>query len=356
MALNQQLNVAIIGGGIGGFATAVALQHHGIQAHVYEQAPELGEVGAAIMIHPPTQYLFREWGIDKHFYEHASVPGTIQLFTAAGEFVTNIDGTALSSLEEDKGGLRPASIRRTDILNVLARPIDHAHVHLDHKFVSLTETEDFVEVSFENGEVIQADVVIAANGIHSSIRARFSDDQPIYSGFSSIRTLLDREAAQKAMPSDGAVMYKDGDLMVLMQHVADSTHFEIMYPNTDTSWSTLVPRAELAEKLAAFDPKIVGLLDNLDDPVLARALYFRAPIERWSSKRVTLLGDAAHSMLPTLGQGANSAIAGADALARALAECGSVDEALQQYENERRPITTAIQNESQKFDKAFDLV
>ena len=114
-------------------------------------------------------------------------------------------------------------------------------------------------------------------------------------------------------------------------------------------------KEELTAKLAGYDEKFIKLLDALEYPIMARALYHRRPIERWSTKRITLLGDAAHSMLPTLGQGANTAIAGADAIARAFSECSTVEEALQQYENERRPITTAIQNESAGIKEALNV-
>ncbi|NHN30832.1 FAD-dependent oxidoreductase [Paenibacillus agricola] len=350
----EDLNVVIIGGGIGGFATAVALQNKGIQAHVYEQAQRLGEVGAGITIHPSSQHLFEKWGLGEVFYEKARINKTIEFFTPQGELVTNDVEKILPSLKQDKLGLHRASIHRAHLLDLLISPIDPEYIHLDHKFKSLIETDDYVEITFENGAVVRADVVIAANGIHSNIRTIFSNDEPIYSGIHSVRTILGLEATKETAKEDGTVMYRDDRTVILMQPVAGGMHFDILYPSEDSSWVKDTVKEELLSKLTSFDEKLVRLLDTIEYPIVSRALYCRQPIPQWSTNRVTLLGDAAHSMLPTLGQGANSAIADADSIARALSECATVKEALQQYENERRPVTTAIQNESQQYDQLLN--
>lgn len=352
--LSKDLKVVIIGGGIGGFATAVALQNKGIQAHVYEQAPALGEVGAGIIIHPPTQHLFKEWGLGEVFYEKARIIKTVELFPAQGEFVTNVTDNMLSSLKEDEAGLHKASIHRAHLLDLLITPIHPEYIHLDHKFKSLIEKDDYVELTFENGAVVRADVVIAANGIHSNIRKIFSNDEPIYSGIHSVRTILSLEATKETAKEDSTVMYRDDKTVLLMQPVAGGMHFDILYPSEDSSWVKDTIKEELISKMTSFDEKLVRLLDTIEYPIVSRALYCRQPIPQWSTNRITLLGDAAHSMLPTLGQGANSAIADAGSIARALSECTTVGEALQQYENERRPVTTAIQNESQQFDQLLN--
>lgn len=355
--MNEQkknLNVVIIGGGIGGFATAVALQNKGIQAHVYEQAPALGEVGAGITIHPSSQHLFEEWSIGEAFYEKACINKTIEFFTPQGEFVTNVIDEVLPSLKVDESELHRASIHRAHLLDLLISPIDPEYIHLDHKFKSLIETDDYVELTFENGVVVRADVVIAANGIHSNIRKIFSNDEPIYSGIRSVRTILSLEATKEAAKEDGTVMYRDGTTVLLMQPVAGGMHFDILYSSEDSTWMKETIKEELISTMSSFDEKLVRLLDAIEYPIVSRALYCRQPIPQWSTNRITLLGDAAHSMLPTLGQGANSAIADADSIARALSECATVEEALQQYENERRPVTTAIQNDSQQFDQLLN--
>ena len=351
----QNVKVMIIGGGIGGFATATALQYHGIEAHIYEQAEEIREIGAGIIIHPPTQHLFEKWGLKEQFQKVARANETIELYTAQGDFITTIGDDILSSLEKDQQNIHPASIRRTDLLNLLASSIDPAFIHLNHKYESLVEKDDYVEVTFTNGTVVRAELVIAANGIHSKIRKMFSDDEPIYSGFHSVRTILPLEAVKETAKENGTVMYKDEATLLLMQPVADGMHFDIGYPSQDPSWVKDVTKEEVAHIISIFDEKLVKLLDAIEEPIVSRGLYFRQPIEKWSTKRLTLLGDAAHSMLPTLGQGAKSAIAYPDAIARALVACDTVQVAIQQYETERRPITTAMQNESQKFEKALDI-
>ena len=348
-SLKKDIEVAIIGGGLGGFATAVALQNRGIQAHVYEQAQELGEVGAGIIIHPPTQHIFKQWGLDVAFEKKSFTTKTVELYTAKGEFVTNVTDDMLSSLKTDERGVHPAAIHRAHLLDVLSAPITPEYIHLAHKLHSLAETEEYVEATFENGTVVQADVVIAANGIHSNVRKLFSDDAPVFSGLRSFRTNMSREATKGIAKEEAAVMYRDGDTVLIIQQVEGGTHFDLAYPSEDVSWVKDITKEELVAKMASFDEKLVKMLDTVEYPAVTRALYYRQPIPQWSSKRITLLGDAAHSMLPTLGQGANSAIADAEAIARALKTCPTIEEALHQYENERKPITTEMQNESQQM-------
>src|SRR5699024_351437 len=105
--------------------------------------------------------------------------------------------------KEDESGLHRASIHRAHLLDLLISPIDPEYIHLDHKLESLIESDDYLELTFENGAVVCADVVIAANGIHSNVRKIFSNDEPIYSGIRSVRTILSLEAIKETAKLDG---------------------------------------------------------------------------------------------------------------------------------------------------------
>lgn len=350
--MKKDLQIVIIGGGLGGAATALALQEKGIQAHIYEQASTLGEVGAAIIITSPTQDYLYEWGAGELLEKYGTAIETIDMFTAQGQFMTSLTYKEFAGeIEVGENVRSPRLVHRARILEMLLSPIPDKYVHLDHQCEEIIEHEDYVEIRFVNGEVVKADVVIAADGIHSKARKLFSDDQPLFAGGFAIRLLLDRALSVELSAKDRLRLYQDGNMPVLVGTVGEQIAIDMKVASQEASWSLSFEKEELMAQVKGFDETLLNLLDKAEYPVIARGLYHRKPIERWSTNRITLLGDSAHAMLPTLGQGANSAIQDAGVLAMVFTECDSIPEALRRYENIRRPITTAIQNGSTDMEK-----
>lgn len=351
----KNVNVAIIGGGIGGAATALALQKQGIQAHIYEQAPALTEVGAAIIITSPTQDFLYEWGVGELLEENGTAIQNFDVYTAQGEFITSLSYEEYAGLEGLNEARPQRLIHRADVLDMLLSKISDEYIHLDHQYETLTEYDDYVEIGFTNGKVVQADVVIAADGIHSKARKLFSDDEPIFAEGHAIRIITDREVVADLLDDNKFRLYQSGKNAVLVGALKNRVAIDMKLTSEDPSWVLDLEKEDLAAILEGYDEKLIQILDKLEYPIKSRGLYHRKPIDRWSTNRITLLGDAAHAMLPTLGQGANTAIQDAGVLAIALAESNSVKEALQRYEEERRPITTAIQTASTDISKLTDV-
>lgn len=352
LAKTKNLKVAIIGGGIGGAATALALQKKGIQAHVYEQAQALGEVGAAIIITSPTQDFLYEWGVGDLLEKYGESIETIDMYTAQGDFISSSTYEQYAGDVKGVNEVRPQRlVPRPRILEMLLSTISEEYIHLDHKCESIHEYDEYVEIRFTNGEVVQADVVIAADGIHSKTRPLFSNDEPIFAGGHAIRIMLEPGEGKDLFDGKALRVYQDGQSSILVAHVKDRIAIDMMLPSEDTSWVLDLEKEELLSYFKGYDENLVKLVSKAEFPVKSRGLYHRKPIESWSTNRITLLGDAAHAMLPTLGQGANSAIQDAGVLAIALAEFDTIAEALQRYEDERLPITAAIQNGSKDISK-----
>ncbi|MFC2948119.1 FAD-dependent monooxygenase [Virgibacillus sediminis] len=347
----SELKVAIIGGGIGGAAAAVALRNEGIHAEVYEQAPVLAEVGAGIGLRSPTVQYFKDWGIYEQVAKKSCQSDYMEILAGNGEVKIKENWPALTDNPKERWA---RLIHRADLLDTFLSQIPSDSIHLNHRCKSISHHENYVEVHFENGHSIEADLVIGADGIRSLIRSKLiSEDKPVYSGFHAYRTIVNKENAFN-MASDANILqiYVDGQVQVYLMPLQDrkQVSVDVTAPSSDESWRPKVAKEEILNHLKCFDPKIQRIVENLNiEDFTCRPLYDIKPLERWSFGCVTLLGDAAHAMLHNVGQGANQAIQDGGALAVALRESNTVTEALQKYETRRKPITTKYQQLSRIF-------
>ena len=166
--------VAIVGGGIGGLFTANAMIAHGLEVSVYEQAPELGEIGAGVYITPNSMRQLQRVGLDEAVEEWGALVGP-------GSCYLRHDGTFIAPVQvsDASGWNANYGMHRADFIDLLAAPLPDGVVHCGHRGVAFEQVGDLARVTFENGNQIEADVVIAADGIHSEMRPYvFPPSQP----------------------------------------------------------------------------------------------------------------------------------------------------------------------------------
>jgi salicylate hydroxylase len=343
--------IAIVGGGIGGLAAAAFLHRAGLAATVYEQAGELKEVGAGVVVAPNAARLLRALGVLGAFAERA-VP-----LETGWEFRRWRDGAVLSSEDlatkcERLYGERTYTAHRADLLDAVQRAVPAASVRLGKRCVALDADGPRPTLTFADGERVAADVVIGADGIHSMVRAALTAPAPpAYSGLCAFRALVPaarapafaRRPAQTLWvgPGHHLVHYpiSAGELVNLVAFAPAGDY-------TTESWTATAPIGELLAEFAGWDERLVSLIRAAGTPG-RWALLDRAPLTRWSSGTVTLLGDAAHPMFPFFGQGAAQAIEDGAALARCLAaDPADPAAALRRYESLRIPRTTRLQQVS----------
>jgi salicylate hydroxylase len=355
----DQLRVAVVGGGIGGMATAAALHHRGVAAHVYEQAPALGEVGAGVLISPNSLRLMNRIGVGE------AVEATGATVSTGSQYYRQ-DGTPVAPmLTVDSSGWNGMyGMHRADLLDALAGAVPAECVHTGHRCVGFSQDAVEAVLRFDNGAEVRADAVIAADGIHSTLQGQVvPPSTPVNSGSEAYRGLV---------PAERVPWWATGVSQLWM---GEQRHF-LVYPvrrgtlinyvgfvpsasTTTESWTATGDVATLRAEFASWDDRISRLLAEV--AVTNRwGLYDRDPLDHWTSGRLTLLGDAAHPMLPHLGQGANQAIEDAVALSVFLAEAdpASVPEALAGYESLRRVRTTEVQlgarQNGRRYDSHFD--
>jgi salicylate hydroxylase len=243
-------------------------------------------------------------------------------------------------------------IHRGDFIDALVSVLPEGMVRCGYKLESVTDDGDGATLTFANGETARADLVVAADGIKSTVRQQlFSDQQPIFAGEHAYRVVVDADAAHGLVVDDNLRMYlgHGTKVYVLPLRHRGQMSFDVTALNPDSTWNPEVTKDDLLRTVEGFDERIVSLVRDLDmDKVNVRAVYDIDPVDTWHSDSVVLLGDAAHAMCHHQGQGANSAILDGGALTEALLHANSVKEALARYQADRKPVTDELQRISRQ--------
>ena len=336
------MKVLIAGAGIGGLTAALAALRRGFDVEVYEQAPELREVGAGLQLSANGTRVFYELGVGEALKAHSceAAGKEIRLWNT-GETWKLFD---LGKVSIERYGYPYLTVYRPDLLEVLLAAIGRDRIHLGAKCVGFTQTADRVQVQFENHSSVACDVLIGADGVHSQVRqSLFGEDRPQFTGIVVWRGIVPMEKLPEHMarmvgsnwvgPGAHVVHYplRAGKVMNFVGAL-ERSDWQV------ESWSARGTTEELAADFTGWHDDVHALIRNIPAPY-KWALMTRPPMERWSVGRVTLLGDACHSMVPFLAQGAVMAIEDGFILARALSGSDDVPVALLKYENARRERT-----------------
>jgi salicylate hydroxylase len=353
--VQSRLDVVIVGGGIGGLFTANALAAQGIPVSVYEQAPAIGEVGAGVFLTPNSvRHLQRvglgpaveKWGArvgrDSHYFRH--------------------DGTPIAPVQvtDSSGWNATFGMQRADLVEMLANGLPSGTVHTGHRCAGFAQEDDKARVSFANGASVEADIVIGADGIHSELRPYvFAASKPVFSGSVAYRGLVAHERVPH-WPTNRWQMWlgKGRHFLAFPVRHGKLINYVGFVPTDEEmkeSWSAPGDPDVLRQAFAGWDPRIRQLLGEVD-LTFRWALYDREPLPVWTRRRLSLLGDAAHPMLPHLGQGANQSIEDGMALATILAQADRVTalSALLAYEHLRRERVAQVQRGARENGLRYD--
>jgi salicylate hydroxylase len=332
--------IAIVGGGLAGTATANALKTFGVDAELFEAAPALGEIGAAVSCSP--QAVKALWGLGAReavdAVGHRS-PGEYMLQMQTGEFIQSRDRFKLA----EKWGAPYYSFHRADLLDALASTVDKSHIHLGHRLVSADVREDCVVLKFENGNVVEANYVIGADGVKSVLRQTlYGDDKPTYTGQMAWRALLDASIVpEDILAPNGHIEWVGPGAHIRAYYIRNKTMVNIVTQQDTGDWveETWNGKGNPDDMRASFpnpEPRLKRLLDLVTD-CMKWGLFARPINDNWGFGRVQLIGDAAHAMVPNAGQGACQAFEDAYILGRWLSSGCSVEEAFENFRRVRVP-------------------
>lgn len=346
----RHLRIAVLGGGIGGLACALALRQHGFAPLVYERAAAIEDVGAGISLSPNAVHALFSMGLRERIEAVAAEPlEQLLCHGFTGEVLHVIDRRRTREVY----GAPYLQMHRGDLVAVLRDAVGDAAIRLDHEVVAIVPAGPCTRVAFANATDVTADVVIAADGLRSLARASlFAGDAPVFSQHVAWRALIPARDLPDRASAPININHLGKGRNIVCYPVRGGTLVNIVALTgsaawAEESWSARASKTDLAQEFAGWAPLVQALIAAIPEDALFRwGLLLREPLRDWVAGRTVLLGDAAHPMLPYMGQGASSAIEDGIILARCLAAGDDPDEALRRYSATRVPRAGRLQAES----------
>jgi len=354
------VDVAVVGGGVGGLTAALSLQRAGVKVAVYERAPELLELGAGLIVSKPAMRGLEFVGVGDGVRALAGkYPDTG--YHTLKHYAT---GAVLApAVAWGSGFDRPCAMHRADLQKVLVEGVranDPDCLRLGYEFESLEQGGPGpIRVSFTNGATVSADAVIGADGGASAVRSYvFGQEAVDFTGKVSYRGLIPQKRMTPELETMNGVYYLGPDRMFLTYFVRGTDFLNVVAHSrqlgwAEEGWSIPATNAELLELYSDFCAPVHHVIDAIPPETLFKwALRDRSPSPQWVKGQVALLGDAAHPMLPFLGQGGNQAIEDGAVLGRCFEVASDIDDALARYEKVRKERGNGVQTRTRATAEA----
>ncbi|MDB5572356.1 MAG: hypothetical protein JWN93_3539 [Hyphomicrobiales bacterium] len=359
----QKRKIIVAGAGLGGLAAACCLMKAGHDVEIYEQAPQLGEIGAGIQVSANSQHVLRYLGLGPYIDEVGVRPGAyVFRLHDTGEIIQRF---SLAEEHEKINGAPYTQLHRADFHEILAakaRELKPDVVHLNKKATHYVERDDGVELHFTDGTFARADLLVGSDGLKSVVRNQMhGDSHPVYTGDAAWRLLIPTDRLPPGMLEEvmSVFMGPGGHVVCYYLRGGSVLNFVGLVEKeeaSEESWTMKFPWEKLKEDFVGWHPIIQTIIDTCDRDACYRwSLFQREPLMDWSTKRVTLLGDACHPTLPYLAQGAAMAVEDGAVLTRALAMSDDLAEGLQIYQRNRIDRTAKIVRQSSANRTLFHL-
>jgi 6-hydroxynicotinate 3-monooxygenase len=336
--MDRKTRIAVVGAGLGGMTVAGFLQRAGFAVTVYEQAPAFSRIGAGIILSANVMKVLRRLGIEQMIIDTGiKADSYISRAWNTGETMYKIEFDAAS---EARFGGAYLNIHRGDLHSVLEKGVAPGSIAFNHRLLALEEKSDAIRLVFENGVKVDADIVVGADGVNSKVREYLlGTEPPHFVGAVAHRAIFPTEALRGFKIPDCTKWWgRDRHILVyFMTSKRDEVYVigVVPRPTWDSDAASLPSSREaLIDDFANFHPDLLRVLAVTTDVTLW-PIYDRERDDRWSGRRIVLLGDACHPMRPFMAAGGAMAIEDAAILSRCLAEFDEPAEAYRWYEATR---------------------
>jgi len=355
MSSSDNKPILVVGGGIGGLATAYGLGLQGHSVQLLEQSEEIAPIGYGVQIGPNVLPMLAKLGLERQVREAAYYPDNLTLYHAlSGDLLAQVPlkGPAF----EERYPAPYIAIHRVDLHEILlaaCRKLSNVDLNQSSRILGFSQTNEGVAARTATGRMVEGAALIAADGLRSHIRAQmFPDDEAFSIGYVAHRTILPMNEAPASMRAQrGVAMWTGPNFHVIYYPLRDATEVNIVAviktPESEQiATDDKLYGAYIADLCKDARPEVHDIL-SIVSTERRWPISDRNPIRRWSDGRVTLLGDSAHATLQSLAQGAGMAIEDAVILVNLIKENGSnYEQAFKQFTQVRFLRTTRVQLES----------
>ncbi|QLC23072.1 hypothetical protein HFP51_13305 [Parasphingopyxis sp. CP4] len=347
------MKILIIGAGLGGLTAAIALCQRGFGVEVHEAASKIEQTGAGLTLGLGAQHVFRALDIQEKVAGRACPAGTLPFLHYRTARVLMGAHDHGDGKPDDGVANIVRHIYRADLQDILIAKAEAlgAEIVTDHRLTRCEQDDNSVTAYFANGDTAEGDVLVGCDGVRSAVREQlWPGDEPRFTDHVAYRFLVPMAQAAPYMELGRSAIFigpkrtfnrytMSGGEVVNCAGLAETTE------RIEEGWSIAATQDEVRASFADWHPDVMGLIDQATS-IIKWGLYDRAPLSQWAQGRVTLMGDAAHAMLPFLGMGAAMAIEDGYALAKAFELEDEIPDALARYEAVRKPRTELLHDMS----------
>jgi 2-polyprenyl-6-methoxyphenol hydroxylase-like FAD-dependent oxidoreductase len=338
--------VVVVGGGIGGLTAALSLRRHGHEVVVLERRATSEEAGAGISLWPNAMRILRDLGLGPALEASAISDGRATIRTRRGRQLATSD----MAIIERRFAAPLSVVHRRHLLDVLRTAVGDDALRLGSTCTGASQDEDTASAVVADGGHVEGDVIVAADGVGSRLReALLGPAAPRATGIVAWRAVVPANGFDTAAVTGEA--WGRGQLFGAARLTQNQLYWFASARGPESSGrSEAAEREMLRERFADWHAPIPAIIDSTAPETIIRTpLRDVRPLATWVSGRVALLGDAAHAMLPNLGQGGCQAIEDAAALATSLATGADVPDALTAYERSRKPRAETVARQSRQM-------